>query len=152
MSGDIHVCWPVERLYWHHMEEARHVAKHPTMHRPASNKDLSSPKMSVVLRLRNPGLDRPSNRARLLLHFVWLTAWLSTWPLTSSASPWLNKEHHCLMVIHCITCPRTAPWTSNNVTTSKASLSSWSLPGCLPSKQVSLCTIYLFKHMHLTHN
>ena len=83
-----------------------------------------------------------------------LNTWFCKWPLTSLASPWSNKEHGCLMVrwsSH-TTYPRTALWTCNSVTTSRASPSPWSLPGHLPSKWVTVCAIDLFKYMHITHN
>lgn len=43
---------------WHLMDRGRECCLMPAVHRTASTKGLSKPKMSIVLRLRNPALDQ----------------------------------------------------------------------------------------------
>lgn len=104
--------------------------------------------MSLVLRLRNPGLDRPSNNAGFLVHSFRLRAWLSTRPLTSTASPWLNKEHHCLMVIQTRHMSQSYPLNQQQCDPLKGL--PFSEPTRVPTVQTGHCmchwSVYIYAH------
>ena len=96
---------------------------------------MIQPKMSVAPRSRNPDLDGPPDSARPIVCSYWLIAWLSTWPLTPSASPQLRKESHCLMEIQRHHKPQNCPLNQRqNVAASRTSPSSQILGPTLHDK------------------